>query len=227
VVLDRAQYFDRWAQLHGGYDPRSSRLTGAWLTVAYTLARPLAAARISPDLVTLVGAAVSMLAVYLASLGGRGVIGAAVVVALSGVVDNLDGAVAVMTGRTSRWGFVLDSVVDRVSDGLYLVALWVVGAPAWLCVLAGALMGLQEYTRARAGNAGMSEIGVVTVWERPTRVITTAMFLLGAGIYVASAPGWVSAGAAVWAVLGVVGLVQLLVVVRRRLGPTKNPSPQP
>ena len=219
MVLDREQYFDRWAQLHGGYDPRSSRLSRAWLTVAYTLARPLAAARVPPDLVTMLGAGVSLLAVYLASLGGRWVIGAAVVVAVSGLADNLDGAVAVMTGRTSRWGFVLDSVVDRVSDGLYLVALWVVGAPAWVCVLAGALMGLQEYTRARAGNAGMSEIGVVTVWERPTRVITTAMFLLGAGIYVTAAPDWAGVGAAVWAVLGVVGLSQLLVVVRRRLGP--------
>jgi len=219
VVLDREQYFDRWAELHGGYDPRSSRLSSAWLTVAYTMARPLAAARVSPDLVTMLGAGISLLAVYLASLGGRWVLGAAVVVAVSGLADNLDGAVAVMTGRTSRWGFVLDSVVDRVSDGLYLVALWMVGAPAWVCVLAGALMGLQEYTRARAGNAGMSEIGVVTVWERPTRVITTAMFLLGAGIYVTDAPGWATVGAAVWAVLGVVGLLQLLVVVRRRLGP--------
>jgi CDP-diacylglycerol--glycerol-3-phosphate 3-phosphatidyltransferase len=225
-VVDRAQYFDRWADLHGDYDPRSSRLTFAWLTVAYTLARPLAAARVPPDVVTMLGVAVSLLAVGLASLGGRWVIGAAVVVAVSGLVDNLDGAVAVMTQRTSRWGFVLDSLVDRVSDGLYLVALWVVGAPAWVCVVAGALMGLQEYARARAGNAGMSEIGVVTVWERPTRVITTAMFLLGAGIYVASAAGWATAGVAVWAVLGVVGLVQLLVVVRRRLGAPETPSPE-
>lgn len=216
-VLDRDAYFDRWAQLHGGYDPRSSRLTGAWLTLAYTLARPLALLRVPPDVVTALGALVSGLAVYLAWLGEPWLVAAAVVVALSGVADNLDGAVAVMTGRTTRWGFVLDSVVDRVSDALYLVALWVVGAPGWLCVLGGALMGLQEYTRARAGNAGMSEIGVVTVWERPTRVIVTAMFLLGAGLYAAAAQQWATAGAAAWATLGVVGLVQLVVVVRRVL----------
>lgn len=221
-MLRRDAYFDRWAQLHGGYDPRSSRLTAAWLTLAHTLARPLAAARVPPDAVTLLGAVVSVVAVYLAWLGDSWVIGAAVVVALSGVVDNLDGAVAVMTGRTSRWGSVLDSLVDRVSDGLYLVALWLVGAPAWLCVLGGALMSLQEYARARAGNAGMSEIGVVTVWERPTRVIVTAMFLLGAGSYVGAAQSWALVGAAVWVVLGVVGLVQLLVVVRRRLGTAES-----
>ena len=48
-------------------------------------------------------------------------------------------------------------------------------------------MFLQEYTRARAAAGGMAEIGVVTVWERPTRVIVTAMFVLGAGIYVSAA----------------------------------------
>ena len=217
TVLGRDAYFDRWAELHGGYDPRSSRLTSAWLTLAYTCARPLAVLRVPPDVVTAFGAVVCALAVYLASLGERWVVGAAVVVALSGLADNLDGAVAVMTGRTSRWGFVLDSVVDRVCDALYLVALWVVGAPAWVCVLGGGLMGLQEYTRARAGNAGMGEIGIVTVWERPTRVIVTAMFLLGAGIYTEAAPAWSTAGAAAWTALGVVGLVQILVVVRRRL----------
>lgn len=225
TVLGRDAYFDRWAELHGGYDPRSSRLTSAWLTLAYTLARPLAVLRVPPDVVTALGAVVCALAVYLAMLGERWVVGAAVVVALSGLVDNLDGAVAVMTGRTTRWGFVLDSVVDRVCDGLYLVALWVVGAPAWVCVVGGALMSLQEYTRARAGNAGMGEIGVVTVWERPTRVIVTAMFLLGAGIHIEAAPAWATAGAVAWAALGVVGLIQILVVVRRHLGGPLDEQP--
>jgi CDP-diacylglycerol--glycerol-3-phosphate 3-phosphatidyltransferase len=225
VPLTRDEYFDRWSDLHGGYDPRGSRLTHGWLSLAYAAARPLVALRVPPDLVTLVGALVSAAAVGLAWLGGRWVLAAAVVVALSGLVDNLDGAVAVVTRRTTRWGYVLDSVVDRVSDALYLVALWVVGAPGWLCVAGGVLMGLQEYARARAVGAGMREIGVVTVWERPTRVIATAMFLLGAGIYVGASEGWVTAGAAAWVGLGVVGLTQLLVTVRRRLsGLTDDPA---
>ena len=44
-----------------------------------------------------------------------------------------------------------------------------------------------------------------------------AMFLLGAGMYPGAAHLWASAGAAAWAVVGVVGLVQLLLVVHRRL----------
>ena len=41
-----------------------------------------------------------------------------VLVFVSGIVDNLDRAVAVMSGRTTRWGYVLDSVVDRIADVL-------------------------------------------------------------------------------------------------------------
>lgn len=214
-VLTRPEYFDAWAELHGGYDPRGSTLVRTWLSLAYVAARPLASLRVPPSMVTLLGVAVAAAAV---GLGARGyVVAAAGAVALSGALDNLDGAVAVLTRRTSRWGFVLDSLADRVCDVLYLVALWLVGAPAWLCVLGGGLMGLQEYARARAGNVGMGEIGVVTVAERPTRVVVTAMFLLGAGLYAEQAATWATVGAWAWVALGVVGVVQLLVVVYRRL----------
>ncbi len=215
-VLDLSGYLERWSALHG-YDPSDSTLIRTWLTLSYTLGRPFAVLRVPPDLVTLIGGAVSAVVVWLCSLGGRWLVVAAFVVALSGVLDSLDGAVAVISGRTTRWGYVLDSLVDRVSDALYLVAFWVVGAPGWLCVLGGALMGLHEYARARAGNAGMGEIGVITVWERPTRIILTALVLLAGGIHQADAKALVTGGAAAWVVLGVVGLIQLLVVVRRRL----------
>jgi CDP-diacylglycerol--glycerol-3-phosphate 3-phosphatidyltransferase len=133
---------------------------------------------------------------------------------VSGLVDNMDGAVAVLTGRATRWGHLLDSVVDRVSDLLYLVALAVAGAPVPVCAAGGALMFLQEYARARAAAGGMAEVGVVTVWERPTRIVVTVMFLVAAGVVDAT---WATLGAWAWVGLGAVGLTQLLVVVRRRL----------
>ena len=94
----------------------------------------------------------------------RAVILAAVVVGVSGLLDSIDGAVAVLTDRVTRWGAVLDSVVDRVSDALYLVAFWLVGAPVWMCVVAGVLLFTQEYARARATAIGMDDVGVVTIW---------------------------------------------------------------
>jgi CDP-diacylglycerol--glycerol-3-phosphate 3-phosphatidyltransferase len=164
---------------------------------------------------TLLGLVVAGLAVWAA---GAGRLWAAIaLIVVSGLLDNLDGAVAVLTDRVTAFGHVLDSTVDRICDGLYLVALWLVGAPGAVCVGAGAAMGLVEYVRARAGAAGMSEVGVVTVFERPTRVIVTAAFLLGAAIYPDHADGWATAGAWAWLVLSLVALVQLVPVVRRRL----------
>lgn len=215
LVLGQRDYLRRWSTLHGG--AKASGLVGWWLRLSYRLGRPLAARRVPPDAVTVAGLLVSGAVVAVAAAGGRWVLLAVVAVALAGLLDNLDGAVAVISGRTSSWGYVLDSVCDRLSDAAYAAALWVVGAPGWCCVLAGGLSGLQEYLRARAAAAGVSEVGVVSVAERPTRVIVTAMFLLGAGIFVAAADTWATMGAAAWAVVGVVGFLQTAVVLGRRL----------
>ncbi|MGH8869982.1 MAG: CDP-alcohol phosphatidyltransferase family protein [Actinomycetes bacterium] len=166
---------------------------------------------------TLAGILAAGVTAALAGLGGRWALLAALLAVVSGLVDNLDGAVAVLTERVTAFGSVLDSVADRVSDGLCLVALWLLGAPGWLAVAAGAGTVLQEYTRARAAVVGMSEVGVVTVAERPTRVIVTASALAGAGVLPGRADDAALAGLVVWAALALVGLVQVLVVVRRRL----------
>lgn len=215
ALLSRDSYLQQWSQLHGGYDPRSNTMVRWWLFMTYDVARLPARVGVSPDLLTGVAVLVSVGAAALAWLGGHWLVLAAVAVVVSGLLDNLDGAVALLTGRSTRWGYVLDSTVDRVSDLAYVGALWLAGAPAEVCVAGGALMFLQEFVRARAGAAGMSEVGVITVWERPTRVIVTAAFLLCAGLFLDDV--WASLGAAAWVGLGVVGLGQLLVVVRRRL----------
>ena len=170
-----------------------------------------------PDAVTVIAVFVALGAVLPAAGGGRWPIVAALVVAASGVLDKLDGAVALLTGRTTRRGFVLDSACDRLADAGYVVALWLAGAPGWLAVAGGAVAWWHEYVRARAAVAGMPDVGVVTVSERPTRVIVTAMFLLGCGVYPSSAAAWATAGAAAWTTLGLIGAAQLWRTVARRL----------
>lgn len=217
AVPDRDGYFELWSRLHGGYDPRVRVGPRTWLSIVYLVAAPLARRRVSPDALTLLGLGASAVAVALTALGGRWPLLAAVVVVGSGLLDSVDGAVAVLTGRSTAFGYVLDSIVDRLSDMLYLLALWFLGALAWLCVLGGLGTLLQEYLRARAGNAGMAKLGVVTVAERPTRVIVTALALIAAGAWVPYADAAGTVGAAAWLATAVVGLVQLLVVVRRQL----------
>lgn len=214
----REAYLDGWSVLHGGYDPRGNVLVRWWLTGAYAVAAPLARARVPPDLVSLGGLLAAVASVALAGTGAGGAgwwLGlSALAVVLAGLLDSLDGAVALLRGRTSRWGALLDSLADRAGDLGFVAALWIAGAPAGVCAGGGALMFLHEYARARAAAVGMTGIGVVTVWERPTRVMVTAAFLAAAAVN--GAP-WALLGAWAWVGLGVVGLTQILVVARRRL----------
>lgn len=215
--VDESTYLARWSALHGDLDVGRSALVRGWLRLVYRLGRPLARIGLAPDLLTAWGLVAGALALALADLGEGWPLVAALVVAASGLLDGLDGAVAVLADRVTAFGSVLDSVVDRVVDGLYLLALWRLGAPAGPCVLAGAAVLLLEYTRARAGSAGMAEIGIVTVGERPTRVILTVLTLVACSAYAGSAARVAGAGALAVLVVSLTGLGQLLPVLRRQL----------
>ena len=215
-MLSRDEYLAAWSRWHGG-TPTDRPLVRGWLTAAWTLARPLAG--LPPLAATVLGLLVAAAAVAPAAAGGPGLVAAGVLVGLSGLLDSLDGALAIGTGCASRRGFVLDSVVDRFTEAAYAAALWVAGAPGWLAVAFGALCWLPDYLRARAGQAGVAETGALSVWERPTRVALTGMTLIGAGVVggVDTAALVVTVGAAVGTVLGAVGLVQLGLSLRRML----------
>src|SRR5205823_2518967 len=58
---------------------------------------------------------------------------------------------------------------------------WLLGTPAWVAVLAGAVTGLHEYVRARAVAAGMTGLGVTTLAEHRTRAGIAALGLALAG----------------------------------------------
>jgi phosphatidylglycerophosphate synthase len=211
----RDGYFAEWSRVHGSYEPRG--LVRWWLGWVYVVARPLAAIGVNPFVLTASGAVMAALVPCVAVVGPRWPLLAGLVVALSAGLDNLDGAVAALSARTSAWGFLLDSLVDRVSDVAYLVAFWLLGAAGWLTVVAGAALGMLEYARARAGNAGLSEVGVVTVGERPTRVIVAASFLVTAGIFSSASDTVAAVAVSVTAAVSLVGLVQVLIVARRTL----------
>ncbi|MFD2092213.1 CDP-alcohol phosphatidyltransferase family protein [Blastococcus deserti] len=215
-MLSRDEYLAAWSRWHG--DTATDRpLVRGWLTAAWTLARPLAG--LPPIVATGLGLLVAVAAVVPASAGGLWLIAAGLLVGLSGLLDSLDGALAIGTGRASRRGFVLDSAVDRLTEAAYAGALWVAGAPGWLAASFGALCWLPDYLRARAGQAGVAETGALSVWERPSRVAVTGMTLGGAGVVAAwgGAGLVVTAGAAAGTLLGAVGVAQLGVSLRRML----------
>ena len=216
-MLSREEYLAAWAGWHGGTDPAASGLVRGWLSAAYALARPVAG--VPPVVATGLGLLVTGAAVGAAVPGGWWLVLAGVLVGVSGVLDSLDGALAIISGRASRRGFVLDSAVDRLTEAGYAAALWVAGAPGWLAAVFGALCWLPDYLRARAGQAGVAETGALSVWERPSRVALTGFTLGGAGVLAAlgRAGAIVTAGAAAGCLLGLVGVVQLGVSLGRAL----------
>ena len=217
-VPDRDEYFDRWQVLHGGYDPRTgSAWLRGWLTMVHGIARPLARRGVQPDVVTVSSVWLAGLVLVLSEIGGHWWIAAGWTMVLSGLFDTLDGCVAVLEDRTTRWGYVLDSAVDRVNDAIYLLAVVAVGCPPELAVALGFAFFFMEYLRARAGNAGGDEVGRVTVAERPTRVILLSPSIHFSGVFLALSDVLPVVGPGLLLLLTVVSIGQLAVTVRRQL----------
>lgn len=190
--MTRQAWYDGWQDVHG---VAPSPLVRRWLALVHVAGRPLARTGVHPDLIT--AAALGSAAAVLAVPAWAGVL----LVLLSAYLDGLDGCVAVLQGRATRRGQLLDSTADRCSEALFVLAMvWAGGdlLVGYACLLSVVLL---EHVRAQAG-----EVLVITVAERPTRVLVTA-FALGLG------QGLVG----LWVLLGftVVGLVQLAVVARR------------
>lgn len=154
-------------------------------TVARYVSQPialfLARATISPAIITWSGFLLTISAAILIVFGNLLVAG--FVVLLAGFFDILDGALARQLNRTSRFGAVLDSTLDRFSDGalflgvltLFLLseeksALFTLIPKQWSLLIVGlALLVslLVSYIRARAEALGVEcQTGLFTRAER-------------------------------------------------------------
>jgi len=178
-LLSQKEFTDRWSDLHGGADVEG--VVGKWLQISYQSARVCTALRISPNLLTLLGlgTAVAMgLSTYAAI--------SLLLLTTSLFFDGIDGSVAILQGRESKWGSLLDSLADRISEAFWLYMGWRLGIPAWIVITMWVVASTQEYARARLASLGHPEIGVLTPTERPVRAIFMAFALL---FYIFDIPG--------------------------------------
>ncbi len=149
-------------------------------------ARLLHTLKLTPNVVTLLGLVSTAGAAYLAGVGSLLLAGLAL--AAASVLDMLDGALARLTGRASRFGAALDSVADRLSEAVLLLGVFIfylrgdddVGAT--LAVIALITSYMVSYIRARGEGLGitMKDSGLGT---RPERLVVMIVGL---------ATGWVT-----------------------------------
>lgn len=127
---------------------------------------------VPPAAVTLSALPLSLAAAGLFATGGF--FWGGVLAMLVGFCDTIDGELSRISGRVSVNGAILDSTVDRLSEGLILTGiafyyLKVNGAYSLLAMIAMLFSLMVSYVRARAEGAGRQcQVGF---FERPVRVI--------------------------------------------------------
>lgn len=126
---------------------------------------------LTPNMVTLAGVGITGYAAWLLLRDNDPLAGW--VLAVAGCFDFIDGAVARATGRVTRFGAFLDSVTDRVSDGVILGTLiWVeLGEghelTAALAIAALVVVNLVSYVKAKAESMGYEcKVGLMERAER-------------------------------------------------------------
>ncbi len=147
------------------------------------IARAMIAARISANVVTMLGLAGTIAAAVFVAMGDFG-IGAAFFVP-SAFLDLFDGLIARKMGTASRWGAFIDSLSDRIGEGALLVAFayrFRDASPRVSLVALSALVFsyMVSYVKARAESLGYRCEGGFA--ERPERAILfgTALLIVGA-----------------------------------------------
>jgi CDP-diacylglycerol--glycerol-3-phosphate 3-phosphatidyltransferase len=160
--------------------------------LAYRITGPvvriLSKSRITPNALTFINLALNIIAAYVIAAGYFFLGGVLVLVA--GLFDLLDGALARFTEQTTKFGAILDSVVDRISEAAILCGLliWYIPqeeAGLEIVLIFVVLIGsfLISYIRARAEGLGWQcQVGLFT---RAERVIVLAIGLLTNQIFIA------------------------------------------
>ncbi len=191
-----------------------NRFARAFVAKLFTpLARLLLKLGLSPDVVTIVGT----IGVCVGALGfypRHEFFWGSILVSVFALSDTLDGVMARLSGRSSKWGAYLDSTLDRVGDSAVFggLVLWYAGdggtpylaALALACLILGSVV---SYSKARAEGLGMTaNVGIA---ERADRLVAV---LIATGLVGLGVPEVLLS-----VVLSLLALASLITVIQRML----------
>lgn len=145
------------------------------------VARFVSRTGISPNVITVIGFLLTVGVAYVLSLG-RLQLGGVLILAAA-AFDALDGSLARLVGRTSRFGAFLDSTLDRFSEAVIYLGLFVYlirqDSTLELVLIYATIVGslMVSYARARAEGIGVPlKHGLLTRLERVGLLVVGLIF---------------------------------------------------
>jgi CDP-diacylglycerol---glycerol-3-phosphate 3-phosphatidyltransferase len=157
------------------------RVKGIFEPIALALGR----VGLTPDALTLLGFAITVVGAGLVAVGQWTLGG--IVVFVGGVFDMFDGTLARATGRESRLGAFFDSIFDRWGEAIVylgIVAGAVLAGHQRVPILAAAALGaafMVSYARARSEGLGFTAgtgMAAVGIMPREVRLVILALGLV-------------------------------------------------
>lgn len=231
--MERVEFFKLWSEHHGG-----AKITGIvkwWLSISFKIATILTRLKVSPNILTSLGIVLAA-ALYLTLEFNVGLTDrseeiklgslflALLLLILSLMADGIDGSVAIVSGKVSKFGAAWDAIADRISESLWALAFITVGADYRIIAIAWLASQIQEYIRARSAGLGEGSIGIVTICERPVRasllaialVLQVVLLLTEELLDISSIP-WINIIAMIWLLMQFISLAMLATSVTSRL----------
>ncbi len=149
--------------------------------LAEPVGRVVAKTRVPPNFLTILGFLFNVGVAWIISQGHFPLAGLLIIVA--GIFDLLDGAVARHTNRATKFGALLDSTLDRLSEAVLLFGLlwyfvWQQDTSLEVILIFAIIVGslLISYVRARAEGLGLdAEVGIM---RRTVRILTLSIGLM-------------------------------------------------
>ena len=174
---------------------------------------------VSPDVVTILGTIGVCVGALVFFPRGQLLVGVLVITAFV-FSDTIDGVMARLLGRTSKWGAFLDSTLDRIGDAAIFsgLAIWFFQGGddrvmAWLALACLVLGSVVSSARARAEGLGMT--ASVGIAERADRLVAA---LVTTGLVGLGLPEVVlKVVLAVLAVASVITILQRVLFVRQQV----------
>ena len=200
------EFFALWSRMHG--DAKITGIVRTWLVISYKIAKLLSRLKFTPNKLTFLGLVFGVLLFIYAQSPW-----APILLIFSLICDGVDGSLAIFTSTTTRWGAILDSIIDRITEFFWVLAIYKIGADEKLLLVVIVVASIQEYTRARAGGLGMQQVGIVTFAERPVR----ASFIFATFIAYAMSISIINQLVIIWLLLQLISFFMIIRITYLKL----------